>query len=77
MNSFYVCGGLFAAWALLVTFLGVTREDFPPTDGAAKVVGAISVLLAIAAIASGVYTAATEEEGDEEEQEAAALLLRV
>jgi hypothetical protein len=77
VNAFYVCGGLFAAWALIVTFLGVTRDDFPATDGAAKVVGAISVLLAIAAIGSGVYTAATEEEGGEEEQEEAALLLRV
>lgn len=76
MNSFYVCGGLFAAWALVVTFLGVTRDDFPATQGAARIVGAISVVLAIAAIASGVYTAATEEEGDEE-HEAAALLLRV
>jgi len=77
VNSFYLCGGLFAVWALTVTFLGVTREDFPATPGAARIVGAISVLLAIAAIASGVYTAATEEEGDEEEQEAAALLLRL
>jgi hypothetical protein len=75
VNAFHVCGIVFAAWALIVTFLGVTREDFPATDGAAKVVGAISVLLAIAAIGAGIYTSATEEEGGEEEE--AALLLRV
>ena len=76
MNAFHVCGIVFAVWALIVTFLGVTREDFPPTDGAAKAVGAISVLLAIAAIGTGVYTSATEEEEGGEEEEAA-LLLRV
>ena len=76
MNAFHVCGIVFAVWALIVTFLGVTREDFPATDGAAKVVGAISVLLAIAAIGTGLYTSATEEEEGGEEEEAA-LLLRV
>ncbi len=76
MNAFHVCGIVFAVWALIVTFLGVTREDFPATDGAAKAVGAISVLLAIAAIGTGVYTSATEEEEGGEEEEAA-LLLRV
>ena len=76
MNAFHVCGIVFAVWALIVTVLGVTREDFPATDGAAKVVGAISVLLAIAAIGTGLYTSATEEEEGGEEEEAA-LLLRV
>jgi hypothetical protein len=76
VNAFHVCGIVFAAWALIVTFLGVTREDFPATDGAAKIVGAISVLLAIAAIGTGIYTSATEEEEGGEEKEAA-LLLRV
>ena len=76
MNAFHVCGIVFAVWALIVTFLGVTREGFPATDGAAKAVGAISVLLAIAAIGTGLYTSATEEEEGGEEEEAA-LLLRV
>jgi hypothetical protein len=76
VNAFHVCGIVFALWALIVTFLGVTREDFPATDGAAKAVGAISVLLAVAAIGTGLYTSATEEEEGGEEEEAA-LLLRV
>jgi hypothetical protein len=77
VNAFHVCGILFAAWALIVTFLGVTRENFPTTDGAARVVGAISIVLAIAAIGTGLYTSATEEEEGGEEEEAALLLLRV
>ncbi len=76
MNAFHVCGIILAAWALIVSFLGITREGFPANDGAERVVGAISVVLVIAAIAAGLYTAATEEEEHgEEESEAAVLFL--
>jgi hypothetical protein len=69
VNAFHVCGIILALWALLVTFIGVTRENFPATDGAARAVAAISILLTVAAIGSGIYTAATEEhEGGEVEQ---------
>jgi uncharacterized membrane protein len=73
VNAFYVCGILLAAWALLVSFLGITREGFPATDGAERAVGAISILLVIAAIGTALYTAATEEE-EGEEAEAAIVL---
>ena len=73
VNAFHFCGIALAVWALLLTFIGVTREDFPKTDGAARTVGAISIVLAFAAIGSGIYTAATEEEEGAEEE--AALLL--
>ncbi len=33
MNAFHILGGLLAVWALLVSFLGVTRENFPGTAG--------------------------------------------
>ena len=69
MNAFHVCGIILAVWALVLTFIGVTREHFPATDGAARAVGTISIVLTIAAIGSGIYTAATEEhEGGEVEQ---------
>ena len=70
MNAFHVCGALFAIWALVVSFLGITRESFPPTDGAARAVGLISVVLCVAAIGTAIYTSATEEEGGEEEHAA-------
>ena len=70
MNAFYVCGIALAAWALIVSFLGITREQFPTTPGAARAVGVISVVLALAAIGSGIYTAATEEHEPEEEEQA-------
>jgi hypothetical protein len=62
VNAFHVCGIIFAAWALLVSFLGITRENFPGSAGAARLVGAISILLAAAAIGSGIYTSAHEDE---------------
>jgi hypothetical protein len=73
VNAFHFCGIALAIWALLLTFIGVTREKFPTTDGAARAVGAISIILTIAAIGSGIYTGATEEEEGAEEE--AALLL--
>jgi hypothetical protein len=76
VNAFHVCGALFAAWALTVSFLGIAREGFPGGDGSARLVGAISVLLAFAAISTAIYTAATEEE-EEEGGEEAALVLRI
>jgi hypothetical protein len=73
VNAFHVCGIILALWALLVTFIGVTREDFPSTDGAARGVAAISILLTVAAIGTGIYVAATEEEEGEGEESALVL----
>jgi hypothetical protein len=73
VNAFHVCGALFAIWALVVSFLGITRESFPSTDGAGRAVGAISVVLCVAAIGTAIYTSATEEHepGEEGGEEAA------
>jgi hypothetical protein len=73
VNAFHVCGIAFAAWALIVSFLGITRENFPGSPAAERAVAALSVLLAAAAIGTGIYTGATEEE-EEEGEEAAAVL---
>jgi hypothetical protein len=70
VNAFHVCGALFAIWALVVSFLGITRESFPSTDGAARGVGLISVVLCLAAIGTAIYTSATAEHGSDEEHAA-------
>jgi hypothetical protein len=77
VNAFYVCGILLAVWAVTVSFLGIRRENFPGSDGTARLVGTISVLLAAAAIGSAIYTAATEEEEGEEGGEEQALVVGV
>jgi len=74
VNAFHFCGIAFAAWALIVSFLGITRENFPGSPGATRAVGAISIILAAAAIGTGIYTGATEEEEDEGGEEAALIL---
>jgi hypothetical protein len=74
VNAFHVCGIIFAAWALLISFLGITRENFPGSAPAARLVGVISVVLAVAAIGTGIYTSANEEEEGEGGEGAAAVL---
>jgi hypothetical protein len=74
VNAYHVCGVLFAAWAVIVSFLGVTRENFPGTAGAARLVGAVSVLLALATIGSAIYTGATE---DKKTGDGHAMILRI
>jgi hypothetical protein len=61
VEGFYVAGGLLAVWALVVSFLGIVREDFPSTARATRLVGAISIVLVLLAIGSAVYLSATEE----------------
>lgn len=77
MNAFHVCGALFAAWALVLSLIGITRERFPVTDGAARAAGAISIVLCLAAIGTAIYTSATEEHESEEEGEEQALVLGI
>jgi hypothetical protein len=74
VEGFYIAGGVLAAWALIVTAIGVTREDFPRTPGATRIVGAISIVLVVTAIGLAIYLSATEEEesGGGEEQAALA-----
>jgi hypothetical protein len=75
VNAFHVCGALFAVWAVTVAVLGITRENFPGSDSAARAVGAISVILAAAAIGSAIYVGATEDKGDKGDQQSLVLPL--
>lgn len=68
MNAFHVIGGLLAAWALLVSFLGVTRENWPTSKTAERVVILISVTLFISAVSSAVLTALAEHNKEEREK---------
>ena len=38
VEGFYIAGGALAAWALILTAIGVTRENFPSTRGATRLV---------------------------------------
>jgi plastocyanin len=68
VNAFHVLGGLFAVWAVVLTAIGIRREDFPRAGLQTLAVGTISVVLAASAISSGIVTSAQE---DHEEEDAA------
>jgi len=76
VSAFYIAGGILAGWALLVSFLGVTRENFPASRGAERAVAFISVVLVMGAIGAAVIGSAVEEDDEEElERQEAALVL--
>jgi hypothetical protein len=74
VNAYHVCGGLFALWAVFVSVVGITREDFPGGSGGARLVALVSILLTVATIGSAIYTGATEDEEEGGEHEAALVL---
>ena len=53
---FYVAGGLLTAWALVLSAIGISRHDFPATQGAARGVYALSAGLVAFAVASALLT---------------------
>jgi hypothetical protein len=53
---FYVLGGVLAAWAVVVSAIGITQPDFPQNQGRARLVYAISALLVLGAVGSAVLT---------------------
>jgi hypothetical protein len=65
VNAFEVLGPILILWALLLAFLGVTREDFPGSPTAERLVGAISVLLVMLAIGAAIYASTHEHKKGE------------
>ncbi|MEO6496194.1 MAG: hypothetical protein ABIO51_01795 [Solirubrobacteraceae bacterium] len=55
-TAFYVAGGALAAWAVILSAIGLSRPEFPGSEGAARGVMAISAILVIAAAAAAVAT---------------------
>ena len=56
--AFYVCGGLLAVWAVVVSLMGIRgHENWPGSEGAARGVMGISALLVVLAMATAVITA--------------------
>jgi hypothetical protein len=64
VNPWFVFGPILAAWAIILSALGITREDFPASRGAARAIGAISILLVLLAICAAIYGGATEDEDE-------------
>jgi multisubunit Na+/H+ antiporter MnhB subunit len=75
VEGFYIAGGVLVAWAVILTVIGVRREDFPSTPNATRIVGAISIVLVVTAIGLAIYLSATEEEHESGGGEEAAALV--
>jgi hypothetical protein len=54
---FFIMGGLFATFAVVVSVFGFKNPDFPDNAGAARGVMTVGVVLMLAAISSAVYVA--------------------
>jgi phosphate/sulfate permease len=61
VEGYYIAAGTLAVWAVIVTAIGVRKEDFPATRGATRLVAAISIVLVAATIGLAIYLSATEE----------------
>ncbi|MGZ6675010.1 MAG: hypothetical protein ACXVFM_21950 [Solirubrobacteraceae bacterium] len=55
-TAFYVCGGILAAWAVVLGFIGLRSPDFPGSERGSRGVMAISAVLVVAAMAAAVLT---------------------
>lgn len=64
MELFYALGLTFAAWAVVITAVGLKNPDFPRSQAAQRVVIGVSVLLAAATLASVVHATASEDESE-------------
>jgi hypothetical protein len=52
----YIAGGVLAAWAVVLGFVGLNRASFPYNVGGQRAVMAVSMLLAALAVAMAIVT---------------------
>jgi plastocyanin len=68
ITAFHVAGAILALWAVLVAALGIMRHDFPSSDAAQRAVMAISAILVVGAIGTGIATSESPAKGESGEQ---------
>jgi hypothetical protein len=56
-TAFYICGGIFAAWAVVLGVVGLRSAEFPGSATRARAVMGVSAVLMVAAMATAVITA--------------------
>ena len=55
-TPFYIAGIVAATYAVVLTFVGLRKHDFPGSQGALRGICAFSVLIVLTAMASSVLT---------------------
>jgi plastocyanin len=66
---FYVMGGVLAAWAVVLSAIGLSQADFPGTAARARAVMAISAVLVLGTVTSAVATSSKHHEEGEAQKE--------
>jgi len=61
VTLYYIIGGVLAAWAVVVAFLGIKYDRFPGGKGGERLLVGVSVLLVAGTIGSAIVLAAVEE----------------
>jgi hypothetical protein len=57
-TAFYICGGLLAVFAVIVSAIGIrSHETFPPSNGGKAAVIGLAALLVAATMATAIITA--------------------
>ncbi len=56
-TPFFVLGGLFAAFAVMISVYGFKRPDFPTNAAAARGVMSLGAVLMLGAVGSAIYVA--------------------
>jgi hypothetical protein len=56
-TAFYLCGGVLAAWAVVLGFVGLRSPEFPGNESGQRGVIAITAVLVLAAMLTAVITA--------------------
>jgi uncharacterized cupredoxin-like copper-binding protein len=59
---FYVMGGILAAWAVVLSAIGLSQAEFPGSPGRARAVMAISAVLVLGTVSSAVATSTKRHE---------------
>ena len=54
---FFICGGLFAVWAIVMFVVGMRSSSFPGGQSGQRGILAVSAVLMVAAMATAVITA--------------------
>lgn len=56
-TPFFVAGGIFAVYAILVSVYGFKKPDFPATAAAARGIMSAGAVLMVAAVSTAIYVA--------------------
>lgn len=59
---FYIAGGVFAAWAVIVAAVGISKSDFPKKGGQMNAVIGITVLLFVVTVGTAIGTSSKPDE---------------